>query len=188
MAADTPQKPRKSKLQFIHAALDILATTGSVKALTIDRLCRQLGISKGSFYWHFKGRAELIEAVVDFWADEFQQSIHQNIRQASDNEPSRTFEELVSFWLSSNFAQLDQVMRNWARQEAAVAKAVQQADLLLMDFVSQQIVAMGHQQTEAQYRARLLIAVGIAEPQISHLPHPGSLHETVNWVAKKVLS
>jgi len=187
MGNPQPQKSRKSKTQFIHAALEILANEGNVKALTIDSLCQQLGVSKGSFYWHFKGRAQLIEALVAFWADEFQQSIHQRIRQSAHDKPERAFEELISFWLSSNFSRLDQVMRNWAREEDAVAAAVHHADQLLMNFVAQLFVAMGHDETDAHHRARLLIAVGIAEPQIQHLPHAGSADEAARWVAAKLL-
>lgn len=188
MAVEAKPSGRKSKSQFIHAALDILATRGSVKALTIDNLCQRLEISKGSFYWHFKGRSELIKATIEFWSDEFQKNVHQCIRDGARNEPRTVFKELVQFWLNSNFARIDQVMRSWGRQEVAVARAVQQADLQLLGFVSQLFEDMGYDKLEAQQRARLAIAVGVAEPQLSHLPHPHSQAHAADWVSSLILS
>lgn len=188
MTAKPQTSGRKSKSQFIHAALDILATRGSVKALTIDNLCQRLEISKGSFYWHFKGRNELIKATIEFWSEEFQKNVHQCIREGARNEPRTVFKELVQFWLDSNFARIDQAMRRWGRQEVAVARAVQQADIQLLTFVSQLFEDMGFSAADAQRRARLAIAVGVAEPQLSHLPHPHSKAEAADWVSSLLLS
>src|SRR5258708_7461683 len=43
---------RLSVDDWIQAGFAILAEEG-IKALKIDRLCRRLGVTKGSFYWHF---------------------------------------------------------------------------------------------------------------------------------------
>ena len=75
---------RRSREDFINAALELLAETGSVKALTIDALCEALQVSKGSFYWHFKNRQALISALVDAWSGVFHESIHQRIEQRKE--------------------------------------------------------------------------------------------------------
>jgi len=38
-----------------------------IKALKIDRLCKRLGVTKGSFYWHFTDMAGYRAALVDYW-------------------------------------------------------------------------------------------------------------------------
>jgi AcrR family transcriptional regulator len=43
---------------------------GGPSAVRVERLARQLGVSKGSFYWHFKKRAELLEALLREWEEE----------------------------------------------------------------------------------------------------------------------
>ncbi|MET7459738.1 helix-turn-helix domain-containing protein [Nonomuraea sp. NPDC005501] len=43
-----------SKREWLEAGLAI-ATRDGIKALTIERLCAGLGLTKGSFYHHFKG-------------------------------------------------------------------------------------------------------------------------------------
>ncbi|MEZ5377934.1 MAG: TetR/AcrR family transcriptional regulator [Acidimicrobiales bacterium] len=48
------------------AALEAIATDG-VDKLSIERLAKQLGVTKGSFYWHFADRAALITAATEEW-------------------------------------------------------------------------------------------------------------------------
>ena len=61
----TAVNARRSVGDWIRAGYDIMAEEG-LKAMTIDRLCRRLGVTKGSFYWHFTDmkayRATLVES------------------------------------------------------------------------------------------------------------------------------
>jgi AcrR family transcriptional regulator len=49
-----------------RAALDALEH-GGLAAVAVEPLARELGVTKGSFYWHFKSRSELIAATVARW-------------------------------------------------------------------------------------------------------------------------
>lgn len=49
------------------AALGALAR-GGVTAVAVEPLAAELGVSRGSFYWHFTDRAELVAAALDYWA------------------------------------------------------------------------------------------------------------------------
>jgi AcrR family transcriptional regulator len=51
---------------WIEAAIDELSTKG-LDGLAVEPLARRLQVSKGSFYWHFRDRQELLEAVLDYW-------------------------------------------------------------------------------------------------------------------------
>ncbi|MDP9189231.1 MAG: TetR/AcrR family transcriptional regulator [Actinomycetota bacterium] len=51
---------------WTRAALDALAE-GGVAAVTVDRLAKTVGATRGSFYWHFKDRRELIEVALAEW-------------------------------------------------------------------------------------------------------------------------
>jgi AcrR family transcriptional regulator len=48
------------------AALDAMER-GGLAAVAVEPLARELGVTKGSFYWHFKTRQELIAATVTRW-------------------------------------------------------------------------------------------------------------------------
>lgn len=51
---------------WTRAALDAM-TIGGTKAVAVDRLAKTLGVSRGSFYWHFSDRRELIDAALALW-------------------------------------------------------------------------------------------------------------------------
>src|SRR5829696_3223614 len=55
-----------SRENWTAAALDALAEVG-LSAVAIDPLARRLGATKGSFYWHFASRDELIAATLELW-------------------------------------------------------------------------------------------------------------------------
>jgi AcrR family transcriptional regulator len=58
---------RLTREVWIGAALNILATE-AVDEVAVERLAEQLGVTKGSFYWHFRDRAKLITAALRHWA------------------------------------------------------------------------------------------------------------------------
>jgi AcrR family transcriptional regulator len=43
---------------------------GGVDAVRVERLSRDLNVTKGSFYWHFKDREELLELLLREWEEE----------------------------------------------------------------------------------------------------------------------
>ena len=57
---------RLTREDWIDAAWDALSL-GSLDTIKVDRLSKQLNVTRGSFYWHFKKREDLIDAVVDKW-------------------------------------------------------------------------------------------------------------------------
>lgn len=179
---------RKSRDDFLNTALQMMAQGRSVDAVKIDALCRQLGVSKGSFYWHFKNRDALIEALLDAWSGQFQTAVHQALEQRSSGKPEPVIEALVEFWINSDMSAIDRAMRHWAYSDERVQKAVAQADALLLKFIADNLRKLGHSSSEARRRARLLMAVGIAEPQIAHLPKVGSDRSEAAWILRQVLA
>ncbi|UYM06713.1 TetR/AcrR family transcriptional regulator [Solicola gregarius] len=55
-----------SRQDWLNAALDALAD-GGVAAVRVDVLARRLGMTRGSFYWHFKDRDALVAAALEEW-------------------------------------------------------------------------------------------------------------------------
>lgn len=58
--------PTLTASDWAEAALQLIAERG-LGALTVNTLARRLDATKGSFYWHFAGRAELLEATLQRW-------------------------------------------------------------------------------------------------------------------------
>ncbi len=63
-------RPRLDADAWTDAALDALAE-GGLGAVAVEPLARRLGVTKGSFYWHFDNRAALLEAAMDRWESRY---------------------------------------------------------------------------------------------------------------------
>ena len=59
-------EPTVTASDWAEAALQLIAEKG-LAALTVNTLAARLGVTKGSFYWHFKGRSELLGAALARW-------------------------------------------------------------------------------------------------------------------------
>ena len=58
--------PRLSAEDWARGALDLIAEEG-VAAVAVEPLARRLGVTKGSFYWHFPSREALLKAALERW-------------------------------------------------------------------------------------------------------------------------
>lgn len=61
-----PERTRLSAEDWEEAALQLIAEQG-VNAVAVEALARQLGVTKGSFYWHFRTREALVQAALERW-------------------------------------------------------------------------------------------------------------------------
>lgn len=67
--AQEPAGPARQNLSAEHwaeAALDAMAA-GGLDAVAVEPLARRLGVTKGSFYWHFANRNALLDAALQLW-------------------------------------------------------------------------------------------------------------------------
>src|ERR1041385_3058034 len=60
---------RLDKNQWLRATR-LALLTGGPDAVRVEPLARELGVTKGSFYWHFGDRADLLEALLVEWEEE----------------------------------------------------------------------------------------------------------------------
>jgi AcrR family transcriptional regulator len=72
---------------WAQAALEAIAERG-IGALSVERLASRLGVSKGSFYWHFPDRAALVEAAALYW-EETGTAAGQRVMQAIEDPGER---------------------------------------------------------------------------------------------------
>ncbi|MDH3581657.1 MAG: TetR/AcrR family transcriptional regulator, partial [Hyphomicrobiales bacterium] len=67
---DAPRQKRLTREHWLAQAIDVLANKGA-NALTVSGLSGALGVTKGSFYWHFKDRNEFLRQLLDYWLQAF---------------------------------------------------------------------------------------------------------------------
>ena len=80
-----PERPALDRNAWLDAALDALYEEGEV-GVRVEPLARRLGVTKGSFYHHFRDREELVAAMVDRWRatqDAYVDALRQTPRRFS---------------------------------------------------------------------------------------------------------
>src|SRR5690606_2201368 len=94
----------------------------------ITRLADALSVTRGSFYWHFRDRDDLLDGLINFWAEKNTAAM----LAAIENKPSLLEGILGIFdaWLDPERfdPRLDEAMRDWARRSERVRKVVAEAD------------------------------------------------------------
>ena len=74
-----------TKEDWINAGW-LLMTSKGVEGVKVEVLARQLDVSKGSFYWHFKNRNELLEAILQRWEEQTMFLIHESQKTTDSKE------------------------------------------------------------------------------------------------------
>lgn len=72
-----------SRHDWVHAGIQAVID-GGVDALAVEPLAARMGTTKGSFYWHFADRAELVDAVLDVWEQLATAAIIDQLGQVDD--------------------------------------------------------------------------------------------------------
>ena len=75
-------KSARSATDWEDAALEAIAAHG-LRSLSIPDLARSLGVTKGSFYWHFTGLPRLIESSLRRW-EEIDRAALEKVREIDD--------------------------------------------------------------------------------------------------------
>lgn len=144
---------------WIQAGYALLAEEG-IQAIKIDRLCDRLGVTKGSFYWHFEGMPSYRTALVQAWGE-----LRDQDRAALDDmtgvPPRERLSGMMSSLVSPRHWTLERAMREWARSDQSVAASVRAADRRLLRAVRQAFLDYGFADDEADFRASATFAAGI---------------------------
>lgn len=79
MPRTAPEKPD----QLARSAFEVFAERG-FKDATIDEIALNAGVTKGSFYSHYRSKREVILAACNYYYQRYQQAIHEEMATAAD--------------------------------------------------------------------------------------------------------
>ncbi|BBY78483.1 TetR family transcriptional regulator [Mycolicibacterium parafortuitum] len=168
MAKGRASAGRLSVDDWIQAGYAILADDG-LEALKLDRLCARLGVTKGSFYWHFRDMAGYRAALVQAWG-ELRDRDRRDFGVLDHLPPRDRLARMMSSLLGEKQWTLERAMREWARTDPAVAASVHAADLLVLRAVREAFLAAGFDEDDAEVRANATFAAGIGFLHLSDGP------------------
>jgi len=158
-----PAKARLSRERWIEAALDAL-TDGGVGAVAVEPLAARLGVTKGSFYWHFRDRDELLAAALDQWERERTDAVIERFDAAAD--PRERLAEWARHAFSADKSLLAAL--HAAADHPVVAPVLRRVTERRIEYLAELLREAGVSPAAARRRARLLYSADLGLFQIAH--------------------
>jgi AcrR family transcriptional regulator len=137
---------------WVRAAITAFRQGGR-GAVRVDVLARAAGITRGSFYHHFRDRAELLDAILEAWEQETRDVIRQARREASPAERLRAFFRRAQ-QTEQEFPPDVEILA-WAREDADVAALARKVERRRMNFIRRELENAGLSGAEARRRAEV---------------------------------
>ncbi len=159
---------RGSREVWLAAAQEAFVESG-LDAVKIQPLATRLELSRTSFYWFFKDRAALLEALLETW-EETNTGGLVAATEAYAETITEAILNLVSVFLEDGGFEprLDLAVRGWAHQSDAVATRVNVADDMRLAAIRRMFESFGYDSSEADVRARTvyLVQIGYISMQV----------------------
>jgi AcrR family transcriptional regulator len=144
---------RLGRTDWVLEGLRVLAESG-VEAVRVEPLAKRLGVTKGSFYWHFGDRAALLAAVLADWEQRATLAIIAEV-EASGGDAGERLLALLRLGLATD-GRLDRRVRAWATNDAAAATVLRRVDSRRIGYLRGLFAELGF--TKPQAKARALLA------------------------------
>jgi AcrR family transcriptional regulator len=156
---------RLAKEAWVRAAL--AALVNGFDRVHVEHLALDLGVTKGSFYWHFADRGALLDAVAERWEEVATSAIIAQV--GTEGGADARFARLLALATTSNGARLEGAMRAWGAVEPRIGAIVARVDRRRERFVVELFEEMGFTSAEAADRTRALYLALIGElTRVSH--------------------
>ncbi len=158
-----PPKPtRLRKRDWLSAGINMMARQGA-GAVRIDAICRELNVTKGSFYWHFKDRKDLLDGLFEYWENTETEGLISHVEAEFDNPKDRIWYVVRRVTVGDYDLTREIAVRHWANQDKSVEKRLKKVDAKRIDFFARQFTEFGFDAEQALFRAHTLYSVTLAQ-------------------------
>lgn len=151
-------KSQLSPQDWIDAATQLLVSQ-SIDSVRVDVLAKQMKVTRGSFYWHFKDRNDLLERMLRRWREAATDQIIERLNK-SGVAPLQRLLELLALPhrgpRAMDSADIELAIRTWARTDSLARQAVEVVDAQRLSYIAHCLMEAGIAQEEARHRAFLL--------------------------------
>ncbi len=150
---------------WIRAALDVMAEDG-VKGVTIQRLCQRLGVTIGSFYWHFSDMEAFRDEVAKRW---FQDGLPASAKFGPDSNPQENLLTAMKAFSSPRNRNIARAMRDWSETNEGARSSTKAVDERMFELLLEAFESMGFSAEDADLRARVLYYTGVGFDQVGKI-------------------
>lgn len=150
---------RLSEEDWLQAGYSLIAEQG-VRALKIENLCKQVGATRGSFYWHFENMDSYRADLIASW-NVFLEQDRRSMAELDALPPRKRLSRMMADLVSPEHWVLERAMREWARTDPTAAASVRSSDRRVLRAVTQAYLDAGFSPVDAKLRANSTFAAGI---------------------------
>lgn len=187
-------KPEKIRTQldrneWIDSAIKALADEG-LAGMRVETLAKRIGVTKGSFYWHFKDRQALLDAVLDHWKLGRIRDIEKTtaVMPGSEREQLHFAIEVYGASRNQKGMSIELAVRDWARHDSRAAGIVESVDLYRLECTRKLFVAAGMSDAEAKSRSLLLYACVFGLSLMHYAHFDNNLGDLKQRIAERIVS
>lgn len=161
MEAARKTRTRLDRDAWLAEALEVMRERG-IDQVKIEPLAERLGVTKGSFYWHFADRDDLLRSLPEYWARNQTEPVLAHAEAVSGG-PLQKMRAVLEFLAREDPDRYDNAMRAWAQFDPDVASAVAGIDAKRMAYAASLFEQAGLDPDEAAFRARLWYFYDVGE-------------------------
>ncbi|MDD7937160.1 helix-turn-helix domain containing protein [Actinomycetospora lutea] len=151
------------------AAAALEALRGGAAAVAVEPLAKRLGATRGSFYWHFSSRGDLVRAALALWERRETEDVIAWV-EAIDGPRERLRALLLSALRSSTDAGGADVelALQASVDDPDVAEALARVTARRLDYLAGQFAALGLDDAAARERATMAYSAFLGHAQLVH--------------------
>lgn len=173
-----------SKQQYFDTALDVLAGAG-FKGLTIGRMCKNLGVTSGSFYHYFGSWPVFVDALLEFW--ENRQVVILRDLNWGTRGPEADFEALMKLTRGLRH-EAEAAIRAWGMNDETVGVAQKRVDAARAKTVGKAVLGIVGDRPTAKVVTSLGLAMLIGYQQLAASGDPVDLVKLLDEYTRLVYS
>ncbi len=153
MATPQSDNERLGKSDWVEAGLAALAE-GGVETVRVELLAERLGVTKGSFYWHYANRDALLADMLVAWRRVATHAIIDEVEAA----PGDALAKLKTLFaiVAKLEGRLELAVRRWAAVDARAREALIGIDIRRLDYLEALFRELGFDRGQARARGRLV--------------------------------
>jgi AcrR family transcriptional regulator len=145
---------RLTREEWLSGALQVLSREGGGR-LRVEALAESLGLTTGSFYWHFKNRRDFVHSLIQYW-DQYSTGFVIQTVNAADSGPEDKLLTLMLVIVREDLARYDVPFNAWATQDSEVERLVKKVLMKRFTYARRLFTAMGFRGDEVDVRVRAL--------------------------------
>ena len=155
------KRVRLSQADWLLETLEVLQQQG-IDGVKIVVIAERLGVTSGSFYWHFKNLRDLTDKLLEYWERELTDAVVV-VAKAYDGPPEGRILNLMLQVVREDAAVFDHAISIWARKDPAAQKVFERVLNKRFDFARWMFKQVGFGEKEARIRGRLMVAYLMGE-------------------------